>query len=335
MSEKHLTIRDIAILAGVSTATVSHFLNGKLDRMSKVTQERLARVIRETGYTPNAQARSLQAKHSGVIAVLIQDNTNIWAGELVRGVEASAHAHGYQTVVCDTHFDPTIERAYVDKMLSLGVDGFVIQPTTHYRSVAEHLRRAHKPVVFYDFNAMDLATTWVKTDLQGGVYEAIDACARRGYDNFFMVSAGPVGMRTRAERHHGVSDALAEHGLTCQLVRITREGPSEQELTRHFEQAINPAKRTLIFCAHQWALGRVFKALRPMRHLMPERIGLLGLNNDDWAELADPPISTIVEPVEHEGRLAFEMLMRLMSDEDTSPQQEMLACTIRWRASTL
>lgn len=334
MTTKRVTISDIARLAGTSTATISHYLNGKLDKMSESTQQRIAKVIEETGYSPNAHAQGLASKSSGVIAVLILDNTNTWAGQLVRGVEGAAHRNGYLTVVCDTHFNPEVERSYVEKMLSLGVDGFVIQPTTHYRSVTERLRKVGKPAVFYDFSIMDLGTTWVKSDLYGGVYDAISACVDKGYEDFIMLSTGPEGARTRVERHQGFSDALGVHGIRSQYVRIDHESPSATSLRHYFEQNIHPSRRTLVFCPHQWALGRVLKALKPMSHLVPDRIGILGLNNADWTDLAEPSITTIVEPVEREGDLACEMLIDLMRNPDTKPRQEMLSCETRWLSST-
>lgn len=329
------TINDVAKLAGTSAATVSYFLNGKLDKMSEATRARIEQVIRETGYVPSAHAQGLASKPSGVIAVLIEDNTNVWAGQLVRGVERVAHEAGYFTVVCDTHFDPEMERNYVEKMLSLGVDGFVIQPTNLHRRINERLVRAGKPVVFYDFNGMDLQTTWIKTDLYGGVYNATRACIEKGYEEFVLLSTGPEGSRTRIERQSGFSDALGEHGLEYQFIQIGHNNPTVAELRHRFEFKLSPARRTLLFCPHQWALARVLKALEPMRHLVPERIGLLGLDNADWTDLTEPQVSTIIEPVEEEGHLACEMLLSLMHDPATPPKQRMLPCTTRWLASTI
>lgn len=335
MAEGRVTITDVAKLAGTSTATVSHYLNGKYSKMSGATRERIKEAIGKMGYAPNARARDLANKHSEVVAVLIEDNTNAWAGRLVSGVEACAYENGYQTVVCDTHFDQQVERDYVEKMLSLGVDGFVVQPTNHYRAVNQRLRNAGKPVVFYDFNLLDLTSTWVKTDLYGGVYDAISECAERGYEDFVLMTADVERMRTRSERYQGAVDALAERGIGCEQLQITHKGPPARELRRYLEQQLNPARRTLIFCAHQWALPRVFEALSDMRHLVPEQIGLLGLNNAEWAGLTTPSISTIVEPVEKEGRIACSMLIDLMRDPNAPPQQKVLPCTTRWLASTL
>ncbi len=335
MAEKRTTIVDIAKLANTSTATVSHYLNGKFSKMSNATRKKIADAITQTGYVPSAAAQNLASKSSGVIAVLILDNTNIWAGQLVSGVEEIAHLCGYQTVVCDTHFDHKTERDYVEKMLSLGVDGFIVQPTAHYRSVNERIRRAGKPVVFYDFSVLDLQTTWVKSDLYGGMYDAVTECVARGYEDFVILSGMTAAARTRSERASGILDALAEAELEGKALTITRETPTIDELTHYLEREINPAKKTLVICPHQWALGRVYKAMVPMRRLMPQTIGLLGLNCADWSDLTEPGISTVIEPVQEEGRIACAMLVDLMADPEAKPRQEMLSCTTRWLGSTL
>lgn len=335
MTQKRMTIADIAKLANTSTATVSHFLNGKFEKMSEQTRQNIERIVRETGYSPNAHAQGLVSKSTGVIAILIEDNTNTWAGQLVSGVERVAHEGGYLTVVCDTHFDPKVERSYVEKMLSLGVDGFVIQPTNHYRSLNERLTNAGKPVVFYDFSLVDLNSTWVKTDLYGGVYDAISTCVDRGYDSCVALVADVNGARTRSERLRGLSDALAERGMSAEMVLIDHESPSVSELRHRFEYRIDPSRRTLIFCPHQWALARVLRALDTLRHLMPDHIGLLGLNNTEWTELTDPSVSTIVEPVEREGELACSMLIERLRDPECAMRQQMLSCETRWLSSTL
>lgn len=335
MPEKRVTINDIAKLAGTSTATVSHYINGKFDRMSDQTRAKIARVIEETGYSPNARAQGLSMGSSKVIAVLIENNTNLWAGQLVRGVEEVAHEKGYQTVVCDTHFDPAVESSYVEKMLSLGVDGFVIQPTKRYRGVRKRLEHAGIPVVFYDFNLADLSCTWVKTDLYGGVYDAIATCVDKGYEEFFVIAADPEKARTRADRIHGFEDALAERGLTYQAIPIDEKGPSIPELRHRFEYGLKTNRRSLIFCIHPWALAATFKALSGMRELMPESVGLLGMSSEEWPDLTNPSISTIVEPVEQEGRIACTLLLGLLENPDATPSQRMLGCETRWRESTL
>ena len=111
-----VTIVDVAKLAGTSTASVSYFLNGKLEKLGKPTQDRIAAAIRETGYVPNAQAQALSGKPTHVLGQIILDNTNLWAGQIQSGVESAAREAGYQIVVCGTNFDRETEQSCVEKL---------------------------------------------------------------------------------------------------------------------------------------------------------------------------------------------------------------------------
>ena len=334
MEGDRVTITDVARIAGTSTATVSYYLNGKLEKMSEATRQRIAQAVERTGYVPSTSARQLAGKQSHVIAVLILDNTNAWAGQIVSGIEAAAEGHGFQTVLCNTSFDPERERTYVEKMLSLGVDGFIIQPTSRFKTVNERLRKAGKPVVYYDCNLFDFETTWIKSNLYDGIYSAVSECVDRGYENFVSIGAEAVG-RTRTERMQGFSDAVTSRGLEYTDLSITHEEPAVVELGRWVEQSVTTAKRTLVFVQNQWALSRVFKALQPSRGLIPDRIGLLGLNCLDWTSLTTPTVSTVVEPVFEEGKQACQMLMAILDDKDLPPRQKILTCKTNWLESTL
>lgn len=331
---KRVNITDVAKLAGVSAATVSYYLNGHLDKMSEATQERIRKVIAETGYVPNAQARTLTSKATDVVAVLICNISNHWAGEVLRGMQEAARRHGYQTVVCETGFNAKTESECVEKMLSLGVDGFVIQPAAQVRSFRARLAKAEKPVVFYDYNAFDYDGCWVKCDLYNAFYSAVDECVERGYEDFVVLAADASGARTRTERLQGVSDALAAHGITARIVPITHEAPTADELRRFLERELNPTRRTLVVVPHQWALARVCLAIQPMTHLVPQQIGVLGIDSMEWSSLASPSLTTIVEPIREEGETAVEMLAGLLAGTVTS-EHRILKCATNWLGSTL
>ena len=334
VAKQRVTIADVAREAGTSTASVSYYLNDKRDKLSDKTQAKIAHVIKELGYIPNAQAQTLTGKHTHVIAIIILDNTNKWAGLVLNGMEQVMLPAGYQTVVCTSNFDPDTELMYVDKMLSLGVDGFIIQPTANFKAVHDRIRRAGKPVVFFDAAIYSPGTSWIKTNLYDGVYNATQALLDAGYEDFFSIAANMTEMRTRMERFQGYAEALAANGQLYKAIPIDHNKPSINELTEYFKYKFNPAKRTLIFVQNQWALPRVYKALQPMAHLLPQQIGLLGLNCEDWTNLTTPTVSTIIEPVDQEGREAAEMLLALLDGSSEPGEQRILECKLNWLDST-
>lgn len=334
VAKQRVTIADVAREAGTSTASVSYYLNDKREKLSEKTQNKIARVIKELGYVPNAQAQTLTGKQTHVIAIIILDNTNKWAGLVLNGMEQVMLPAGYQTVVCTSNFNPVTELMYVDKMLSLGVDGFIIQPTANFKAVHDRIRRAGKPVVFFDAAIYSPGTSWIKTNLYDGVYNATQTLLDAGYEDFFSIAANMTEMRTRMERFQGYAEALAANGQLYKAIPIDHNKPSINELTEYFKFKFNPAKRTLIFVQNQWALPRVYKALQPMAHLLPQQIGLLGLNCEDWTNLTTPTVSTIIEPVDQEGREAAEMLLALLDGSSEPGEQRILECKLNWLDST-
>lgn len=334
VTKQRVTIADVAREAGTSTASVSYYLNDKRDKLSDKTQAKIAHVIKELGYIPNAQAQTLTGKHTHVIAIIILDNTNKWAGLVLNGMEQVMLPAGYQTVVCTSNFNPETELMYVDKMLSLGVDGFIIQPTANFKAVHDRIKRAGKPVVFFDAAIYSPGTSWIKTNLYDGVYNATQALLDAGYEDFFSIAANMTEMRTRMERFQGYAEALAASGQIYKAISIDHNKPSVNEFTEYFKYKLNPAKRTLIFVQNQWALPRVYKALQPMAHLLPQQIGLLGLNCEDWTNLTTPTVSTIIEPVDQKGREAAEMLLALLDGSSTPGEQRILECKLNWLGST-
>ncbi|MBR5005066.1 MAG: LacI family DNA-binding transcriptional regulator, partial [Erysipelotrichaceae bacterium] len=92
-----MTISDIAKLAGVSKTTVSFYLNGKYEKMSEETRQRIEKVIEKTGYEPSVVARSLNFKQTKLIGVIIGDITNSFANQIVKGIDAlGRHEWNYE-----------------------------------------------------------------------------------------------------------------------------------------------------------------------------------------------------------------------------------------------
>lgn len=131
--QRKVTINDIADLAKTSKTTVSFYLNGRFDKMSQETKSRIKEAIEATNYKPSIAARSLNAKATKLIGVVIGDITNSFSNQIVKGIESKAQEFGYQIIIGNSNYDPSREDELIEKMLNLGVDGFIIQPTSNFR----------------------------------------------------------------------------------------------------------------------------------------------------------------------------------------------------------
>lgn len=119
------TLLDVAKRAGVSKSTASNVVRGGV-QVARATRERVERAIAETGYHPNAIARSLKARSSMVIGIVVPDLKNPYYAELAVGVEKAANALGYAVLAAHTECEPKIENDAGRALIERRVDGVII-----------------------------------------------------------------------------------------------------------------------------------------------------------------------------------------------------------------
>ena len=334
-TKKRITINDIAAMAGTSKTTVSFYLNGKTGRMSEDTQERIKAAIAKTGYEPSPIARGMNAKRTQLLGVIIGDITNTFSNQIVKGVEGVAAKAGYRVLVSSSNHSRTDERAYIDRLLAVGVDGFIVQPTAQFKEISKIIEDAGKQLVFFDSKFYDFASNWVKTDNYEATSRAVGECARKGYRRFLLVAAPPQLLSSRIERTSGFVDALeaAEMGFT--QFEIENDEVDVEKLREFLRANIDGTTPTLVFAPNCWALPDVYVAMREFYPLMPTHVGLLGFDNTEWAGVASPSVSVVTQPAFEEGAEACRILLDLIQNKgDVNPHQ-VLDCHVQWGATTM
>lgn len=329
-----ITIKDIAELAGTSKTTVSFYLNGKTDKMSDETKQKIEQVIEETNYQPSIVARSLNSKGSKLLGVLIGDITNTFSNQIVKGIEDIAAKNGYQIIVGNSNYDSDREGNYIERMLSMGVDGFIIQPTAKFRRVSKKIEERGKPMVYFDSKVYDHKTKWVKTNNYEATYEATLSCIKKGYQKFILIMADPNLLSTRMERATGYIDALVDYDYDYETLTIENDKVDPQLIKEFVKKHLDTEVNTLIFVPNCWALPVVSAALKDLRNLMP-KLGLMGFDNTEWTNFTSPSITTIVQPAYEEGQQAARILIDQIEGTNLEPAQQVLECTVNWNESTL
>lgn len=331
---KRITIKDIAQMAGTSKTTVSFYLNGHMDRMSNDTRERIRAAIEQTGYAPNPLARGMNAKTSRLIGVIIGDVTNEFSNRFVKGMGPVTEREGYRLLICSSNYDAENENAYIDRLIALGVDGFIVQPTAQFKTVAENIKASGKQLVFFDSKLYDYTSNWVKTDNYEATYQAITQCVEKGYERFLLVAAAPQLLTSRIERFSGFVDALEKKGKGFTQLEIDSGNVDVDAVRAFLHEHIDGNTPTLVFAPNCWALPDIYVAMRDFYPLMPHTVGLLGFDNFDWAGVAYPSVSSIEQPALDEGREACRILLDLIEGGGSEKAHKVLNCNVRWRGTT-
>ncbi len=322
------TINDIAHLAGVSKATVSYYLNGKVSKMSAETAKAIKQAINQTGYTPSHLARSLSVRHTKMLGVVIGDVTNSFSSQVLKGIDSYASKKGYQMILGSSDYIADKEINYLHSMDAMGVDGFIVQPTVHF---AEAGFESDKPLVMFDSPIEGNGQLWVKTDNFNAVRDGLSSMLARGYKHYVMIIADTSVLAVRMERYQGFMKFVEENHLSGDVIIADNNTPEAiiREKIGDFQN-----ESTLVFVGNGWLSAKVYSALSEYRHLIPQQLGILGFDAFPWASFVRPSISTIEQPAFEEGEMTARILIERIEGQSQTPSQMILKSILQEREST-
>jgi DNA-binding LacI/PurR family transcriptional regulator len=210
--------RDVAARAGVSTATVSHVLNGTR-HVDPETRERVLDAVRALDYRPNMLARSLRAKSSRMIGLLVSKLELPYYTEIAAAVEGVAWSRGYSVVLCNSDESLEKEVRYTDVLLAKQVDGLIMAPVRgDHAYLRPHLDRGAR-IVFVNRYLDDVPAPAVVCDDEADTYRLTTRLLRDGHRRLGVV-LGLGGVSTTEGRFAGFRRALREFGLSADDVWV-------------------------------------------------------------------------------------------------------------------
>ncbi|OZV13827.1 hypothetical protein CIW83_02490 [Tissierella sp. P1] len=166
-----MTIKRIAELANVSSATVSKIINGKDKHISEATRQKVLAIIEREGYIPNGIAKSLKMKRTKTIGIIMPDVMNLFFSEVARGAEDAAEREGYSVILCNSDNKQSKEERYIQILQEKMVDGIIL--TASESSISKSLDRCNTPMVLVDRDiASDKKVGRIVVDNEEGAYNA-------------------------------------------------------------------------------------------------------------------------------------------------------------------
>ncbi|RZL17777.1 MAG: LacI family transcriptional regulator, partial [Pedobacter sp.] len=179
---KTLSIKDIAVKAGVSITTVSFIINGKAKEksISEAVIKKVEEIIKESGYKPNQIARSLRTGNSNIIGLIIEDISNSFFSRIARLIEDKAYKKGYKIIYSSTENNVEKAKELINMFKSRKVDGYIISPTKGIEDDIKVLLADNKPVILFDRNLSELETHYVGADHFKASYQSIESFIKKG-----------------------------------------------------------------------------------------------------------------------------------------------------------
>ena len=309
------TIKDVARLAEVSVATVSHVLNGTRF-VSDPTRERVEHAVATLGYVSNAAAASLRTGRTQTFGLVMSAVMNPYFNEVVTAIEKFTVASGYSLLLADHRDEAELEYRSVLNLGTHKVDGLLLQPSADPSRAIEFLRERSVPTVFVDrFDTSGAAAGYdfADTENNDATVEVVRHLIEHGHSRVAMVS-GQAGSSTAVERIAGYRNALAARATH---ILLDRDDPP-----------------TALFSGNNRMTIGIMQALRTRGMVPPEEGIALGVFDDfPWADLFIPRSTCAAQRGEEIGAASVELLLRRITEPERPAKTTRFATDFRRRNS--
>jgi LacI family repressor for deo operon, udp, cdd, tsx, nupC, and nupG len=329
------SIRDVSKAAGVSVATVSRALRNP-EKVAEETRARVLEAVRAADYRPNMMARNFRSRQAFAVVVLAPDIGNPFFARVVRGIEQVAQKGGYAVLLGDTQSSPEREAEYLNLVRSNQADG-VIQLSAHVDPVAlaRLWRPGETPAIV---NACECADTdfcsRVRIDNAAAARAMTEHLIGLGHRSIGVVT-GPAASPLTRDRLMGHRAALDAAGVAHDpALRVEGDFSLQSGLDAVRRLLDGPVQPTAIFCFNdEMAIGAI-RGLRMAGLSAPRDMSVAGFDDIEVARFADPPLTTIAQPMEDLGRAAMSALLDILGGAEPAVRTHILPTSLVVREST-
>jgi LacI family transcriptional regulator len=326
-----VTIFDVAREAGVSYATVSRVINNK-DHVKPDKRERVLHAMTRLGYVANQQARSLAGGRSRVIGLLVQGLETAYTGELVRGIDLELEAAQYDLMLYTTHRRAK-ESAYVTTITRGMADGLLLILPRNPEAYLQSLLRRRFPYVLIDHQGIGEGGAAVGATNRAGGYTATRYLIELGHRRIGFIT-GAMDVGCAVDRLEGYRAALAEFGIPADPALVAAGNFARETGFAGARTLLDlPDPPTAIFASNDEMAFGVIDAARDRGLRIPGDLSIVGFDDIPPAASVYPALTTVRQPLEQMGRVATQMLLRLISDEQIRPERAELPTELIVRES--
>lgn len=328
-------IKDIAVRAGVSIATVSHAFRNP-GRVSDATRIKVLAAAEEVGYTPNNLAVSLRTARSGNIVVIIPDVADSYNSGIIKAIEKVAHRRGYSVLLGDTQGSAEREREFAAMTRSRQADGIILMShRLPFDIKKSKLSTDDLPPLVNgcEFTGHDEFPSVTIDDEQAAV-DATTHLIEFGHSNIAIIT-GDIHSTSSQRRLKGFRRTMEQAGLSCDERLIVYGDYSlkcgETATKTLLMQRTRP---TAIFCfSDEIALGCMY-SLRAQGFHVPDDVSVIGFDDIPFASYFAPPLTTVAQPAEEIGITCATLLLDLIDGHKPTKNRHILEHKLLVRQST-
>lgn len=330
-----VSIKDVAKLAGVSTATVSRALANP-DKVQDKTREKVLAAVEKTGYVANSLARSFRTRRTRSIVVLVPDITNSFFANIIQGIEQVARKNSYRILLGDMQNDPGNARAYGELCAQRQADGLISLGRTipfSYTKNRKTMDPSWPPMVMACEYDDVIHVPGVGIDNEAAALEGVRYLGAQGHSQIAYIN-GPKDSPLCKDRLKGYRKGMAELGVR-RTGGLVYRGDFTLDSGAQAARAICEDKElpTAIFAANDAMAIGALQVLKNHGVRVPGDISVMGFDDIKFASYCDPPLTTIHQPRREIGALSMQMILEQLDEKGGVGKRVQLPFKLVVRAS--
>lgn len=330
-----LTLEEIARLAGVSRSTVSRVVNNHSSVRPHVRQ-RVLQIISETGYQPDRAARALAGQPARIIGLVVPRViqflfTDPYYPRLMQGISRACNESNYIMSLFLFHTVDDEEQLSTRVLRNQLVDGVIVSALPVEHPLLAQLQAHGMPFVMIGRPAVDAAISYVDVDNVTGAYQAVNHLAQLGHRRIATIT-GPLNTAVGQDRRQGYVNALQTNGLPLDEQLVVEGDFTEAGGYLAMERLLAHRPTAVFVASDTMAMGALW-ALRRANVAVPDQMAVVGFDDLPASALADPPLTTVRQPIGRLGARATEILIDILEHSPEPPRQIVTGTELVIRAS--
>ena len=323
---KIMTIKEIAQLAGVSSAAVSRYLNGGY--VSEEKKQQIRKVIEKTGYRPSIQARILRTKHSRLIGVVVPKISSESISRITDGIGQVLGQRNYHMLLATTDNQPLKELEYMEIFQNYPVDGIILIATILTKKHRKFLKESKIPIVVIGQHTQDASCIF--HDDYRAAKELASRLAGKSRGKIAYLAVTREDLAAGASREDGLNAGLQQAGKS---LGTDCRGEASFTIESGFEKTCELLKKysdiDIIFCATDTIAAGALEAILKHFPERREKITVAGFGDNQFLKAVTGGIPTVHFGYKTSGIKGAELITDMLEQDQNIPIQMKLGYELR------
>lgn len=306
---RNVGLRDVARVAGVSTATVSRAMNNP-EAVSEELRDRIASVVRHLGWVPHGAARALATRRTGTIGAVFPTLTHGDFARAIQALQSELSRSGYTLLLACSEYNAQQEYQQVRKLIERGVDALLLVGEAHHNDLAELLDKNRIPYVNTFVYNPSTHGTCVGPDNRKALHKITNYLIDLGHKSFGVVAQSTDNNDRAQARLQGIRDALAEKSIAIQPRHFAQGywgiNEGRQLFRRILERKPWP---TAVICGNAYLTVGALLESQVMGIQVPAEMSIVGYDDIEIMSELPIPLTTVRVSSDEVGRRAARVLV--------------------------